>query len=696
MAETSALVAAVATAPFGLAFIDGSGRWHSANGRAAAVVGARPGTLVAPAGLLDTVHIEDRATVADAIASLRDGLRNEATIDCRFVHESGHVSWVEVRLWWVEAGPEGIDPVIACQLQDVSGRREVEERYRCALRDAPIGTVLCTPGGLWLEVNRALCEMLGRTEGELLGGTSFTDVLHPDDRDRVFELFASSLDSSPEPGRVEARLVAPDGRIVWTDMTVSLVRRPDGLPFYLIVQIQDVTERLEQAEQLRDMALHDPLTGLANRILLSDRIEQARHRTVRSGRAMAVLYCDVDDFKAINDTLGHKVGDEFLTELARRIQMVLRPSDTVARVGGDEFVVVCDGLEEPDQALMMADRVGEAVDREMTIDEVPLRRTVSIGVVTVEGGDTTEHSAETLLRDADTALYAAKRDGRARHAVFTEELRHRTVHRHRLENELRVAVEDQAFTLHHQPVVDLATGAVVGFEALLRWFHPDRGLLGPTDFLDVAEESPPFMVELGESVLRLACRDLRVLRRRFGEHVWVAVNVSGHQLGEPRFAETAARVLEEEGASGSGVHIELTESILVRSDGSAIADLREVRALGLRVAIDDFGTGWSSLSYLRCLPVDHLKIDRAFVANLSDGGEKIPKAIVQMADALALDTVAEGIEALEQVDVLLGIGCRRGQGFFLGPPAPVDQVQVEPQVAAQLSHLAASHGLAGS
>lgn len=420
-------------------------------------------------------------------------------------------------------------------------------------------------------------------------------------------------------------------------------------------------------EELRHQAFHDTLTGLANRALFTDRLEHALARRQRRPGSVAVLFIDVDDFKAVNDRLGHLRGDELLQVVAGRLTGCLRAGDTAARVGGDEFAVLLEDVNDRGEAGSVAGRIVTAMQEPVTLGSGRIASTVSIGICT---SDDAGEDADTLLRDADFAMYRAKAEGKGRVEVFRPSMRAGADERLALGASLQGAAERGELRLQFQPVVDLRSGAIGGVEALVRWESPAHGRRMPSDFIALAEDTG-LIVSIGRWVLLEACRQTRAWQRMLGrDDLWVSVNISGRQFQHETLATDVAEALERSGLPPGSLVIELTESVLMVHTPSTIATLQGLRALGVRVAIDDFGTGYSSLSYLQRFPVDVLKIDRTFVEAVSDGpdGAALMRAIVDIGAALHLKVVAEGIERPEQIASLVRFGCGHGQGYLFAEP----------------------------
>jgi diguanylate cyclase len=486
-------------------------------------------------------------------------------------------------------------------------------------------------------------------------------------------------------GVSQLQAVAPDVPIVvltgHDDERLAVDAVQEGALDYLIKgrvddllmarSIRYAIERKRADVRLAYQALHDPLTGLPNRTLFLDRLELALARARRSPGAIAVLVLDIDRFKIINDSLGHNAGDRLLMEAAARLQRVLRPGDTVARFGGDEFTMLCDDVAGEREAVLIAERVGRAIAAPFGLDESEAFVTGSVGIALSSGPAT---RPESLIRDADTAMYRAKERGKGRYELFDEAVRARAVERLETENALHRAIERGELRLHYQPVVDLPDGRTRGLEALVRWEHPARGLLPPAEFVPLAEETG-LILELGRWVLREACRDAARWRRR--GPLQLAVNLSAHQLLEAELVDSVHAALADSGLPPTDLCLEITESAVMNDTEGALSVLRALRAREVRIGIDDFGTGYASLSGLKRLPADVIKVDRGFVAGLGTGGQDraIISAVLGMADALGLVTIAEGVETARQADQLRAIGCRYAQGFHFAPPLPPDRVE---------------------
>ena len=444
-------------------------------------------------------------------------------------------------------------------------------------------------------------------------------------------------------------------------------------PILLRRAISYAIERNRTKVRLAHQALHDALTGLPDRELFLDRLAVALDRSQRTGTALAVLFLDVDNFKRVNDTLGHAAGDRLLEGLAERLRMTLRPMDTVARFGGDEFTFLFEELASEREAMLIAERISRTVALPIMLEEGETAVTVSIGISLARGSSL---AAETVIREADAAMYRAKARGRSRYELFDESLRQRGMQRIELETALRNAIDRSELRVHYQPKVSLSDPwSLTGFEALVRWEHPERGLIGPSEFLPLAEETR-LVVPIGAYVFEQALRQLTRWRETMPD-VTISVNLSARQLEDTGLASTLASSIEASGNDPQALCLEIAESALMDDSEAALQALHRFKAAGLTLAIDDYGTGHSSLSGLKRLPVDTIKIHQSFVGSLGNDPEQalILRAIVDLAHALGLDTIAEGVETDDQLSQLRGLGCDRAQGFLFGSPVPVDEAE---------------------
>jgi diguanylate cyclase (GGDEF)-like protein/PAS domain S-box-containing protein len=565
--------------------------------------------------------------------------------------------------------------------------RQAQEQFRAAFEHASIGMALLDENLELLQVNRALAQLLGSSEDELIG-TALDLHAVPEDQ-QLLRRALGELSFARAATRLEVRLVRPDGLPRWGLVAASWLAGSTGVPPRVVLQIENVTDRKEAEVRLSHLATHDGLTGLPNRAMLRSRMEGALVR----GDRLGVLFLDLDRFKVVNDGLGHASGDALLVAAADRLSQVVRPGDFVARIGGDEFVMLCYDAGAEDDLVRIGVRVLSALRppvRLQTGSDVVIG--ASIGAAMAHAGDT----ADTLLRDADTAMYAAKAAGGARVQMFTRSLHDTALRTHELETDLRRAVREDGLRLVYQPVVDLSTGRVSGFEALVRWYHPQRGSIRPSEFIPVAEQSD-LIVELGTWVLRRAMLDAAGWPRGTGTPTTVSVNVSPRQLTMPGFPELVEGLLMETGLPGNRLCLELTETALVGDVAPVVAALRALRDLDVRLAIDDFGTGHASLSYLTQFPVDTVKVDQSFVAGVATdaGSAAIVGGVVAMAHAFGLKVVAEGAETPEQLSQLRRLGCESAQGYVLASPMAADAAAGILGAAAGIELIPAPRGSSG-
>ncbi|WIM04937.1 MAG: EAL domain-containing protein [Candidatus Nitricoxidivorans perseverans] len=519
-------------------------------------------------------------------------------------------------------------------------------------------------------VNRAWLKFTGRAlEQEL--GDGWADGIHPEDRERCLASFLSTFNRR-EPIVLEYRMRHRDGSYHWLiDHGVPFTDLDGEFAGYLGT-CYDIEERKQYQTQLEYQAQHDTLTGLPNRNLLADRIDQAIGHARRHGSLVAVLFLDLDNFKVINDSLGHETGDRLLVAVGERLAAAVRAGDTVARHGGDEFVVVLCGMAQEENVANAARKLMAAMAAPFILDGRDLVVTASLGVALYprDGDDQL-----TLLRNADTALYRAKDSGRDTFQFYAAEMNQRVLARLNLERDLRQALERGEFLLHYQPQVDLASGAIIGAEALARWRHPERGLVLPGEFIPLAEETG-LIVPLGEWVLREACRQTRAWRDAGFPELRISVNLSARQFRAPGLTRTILDALAETGLEARLLELEITESTVMHDPEGAIAVLEELEKHGVAFAVDDFGTGYSSLNYLKRLPIHKLKIDQSFVRNITTdtGDAAIATAVIELAHSLKLKVIAEGVETEEQRAFLRMRQCDEMQGYFFSRPLPAAEM----------------------
>jgi diguanylate cyclase (GGDEF)-like protein/PAS domain S-box-containing protein len=553
--------------------------------------------------------------------------------------------------------------------------RQSEERYALAVCGANDGLFDWDLRHNRIYFSPRWKEMLGHAGAEIGSAPEeWLGRIHPEEIGEFRQRLDTHLAGREPHFEMEYRIRHREGGYRWMLSRGLAVRDERGEAYRMAGSLTDVTRRKEAEERLLHDALHDGLTGLANRTLFTDRLHQALARSRRrEDYSFAVLYVDLDQFKVVNDSLGHLAGDEVLVAVARRLEACLRPGDTVARLGGDEFAILVEDVDDVSQVLRIADRIHQELSPPLKVRGHDVFATASVGIA--RGAPRYEQAHE-LLRDADIAMYRAKRRGRASSEIFDTSMHALATTRLKMETELRRALERHELRLHYQPVVSLETGRIVGMEALVRWQHPDRGLLLPAAFIPLAEEIGA-IVPLGRWVLMTACAAARRWRELTsgGPPVAVSVNFSARQFSQSDVFALTCEALDEAGLPAPGLRLELTESVLMDDPTGATAKLGRLKQLGVNVDVDDFGTGYSSLSYLRRFPIDALKIDRAFVSRMDAEVEdrEIVRTIVTLASNLGVSAVAEGVETPAQAAQLRSFHCPCAQGFLFSHPVPAEK-----------------------
>jgi diguanylate cyclase (GGDEF)-like protein/PAS domain S-box-containing protein len=666
------------SSPVGIVLVDNGDRVVDANPGFTRMFGWLPEELrgrhltelIIPAHLVEEATALSQAVLDGAQVS-RETVRN---------HRDGTPVAVRVLGSPVELGDRQLG-VFALYL-DITDRKRAEEalqrseeRYALAARGAN--------DGLWdwdlvrneIYYSARWASMLGYPEGELGGDPQeWLSRVHPGDRGHLRSAIADHLEGRSPHFQCEYRLRHRSGSFRWMLSRGLAVRDEGGRAYRLAGSQTDISDRKQAESQLLHDALHDALTGLPNRALFLNRLEMAVQRSRRNpGSRFAVLFLDLDRFKVINDSLGHRVGDQLLMALAERLQSSLRVIDTVARLGGDEFGFLLEGLVDVRQAIRSAERLLEDLRRPFHFAGHEVFTSGSIGIAIA---DSECQGPEQILRDADIAMYRAKAQGRSVYTVFDQEMHREAVAAMQLENDLRRAIDRQELELRYQPVARIADGRLCGFEALLRWHHPERGLLLPPQFIPSAEETG-FIVPLGAWVLAAACRQLAAWGAALAHDpgLLVSVNLSARQLAHPELVAQVRRTLETTGAEARRLKLEITETVLMADAPAAQAVLLQLRGLGLSVTIDDFGTGYSSLAYLQQFPIDTLKIDRSFVSRLGAGEEEIVRAIVTLGKSLGMLVLGEGVETPAELAALGRLGCDLAQGFLLAPALPAAEAE---------------------
>ncbi|MBE9160951.1 EAL domain-containing protein [Tychonema sp. LEGE 06208] len=688
--------------------------------------------MACPQLLTEIIHPEDKTLFDGSVATSCDNLEHYDR-QYRIVLNSGETKWVQDSAKF--SHNKNGDVVIDGVTLDISDRkfaesalRQSEQRFRSLIENATDITIILDGEGIFRYISPSVKRILGYAPHKAIGRSALGTV-HPDDCATIAQTLHKALQNpkrSQSP--VEYRVRHRNGSWCYVEAVATNLLHDPAVKG-IVINCHDITQRKLAEEQLLHDAFHDALTGLPNRSLFIDRLEHSvRLAKRRTDYLFAVLFLDLDRFKVVNDSLGHAIGDLLLVAIARRLEACLRPGDTVARIGGDEFVLLLEDIDGVNEASSIVNRLQQQITSPILLDGHEVFITASIGIALSSDEDL---ETTNLLRDADTAMYRAKKLGRARHEVFNSSMHAHALRLLQLENDLRRAIEsirDQAieqecnpctrsglpplsaapqFIIHYQPIVSIANNTINGFEALVRWQHPERGLISPVEFIPIAEETG-LIVALGRWVLRTACQQIRQWQQLFQNNppLSVNVNLSVKQFSQPDLIEYIDLVLEESHLDGSSLKLEITESVLIENSDSVTAMLVQLRARNIHLCIDDFGTGYSSLSYLHRFPTNTLKIDRSFVSRM--GGEfdlskgsidptEIVRSIVTLSHNLGMDVVAEGVEEASQLSILKGLKCEFAQGFFFSKPvdsqtaAILIRQQAETQDLLTLSFLEKGH-----
>jgi diguanylate cyclase (GGDEF)-like protein/PAS domain S-box-containing protein len=551
-------------------------------------------------------------------------------------------------------------------------RIEAEQHFRLAFEDNMAPMVFTDLQDRIIAANEAFCTMMGRTRSQLIGFDS-KPFTHPDDVGITEASHDRFLHDEIRQVKYIKRYLHSDGRLIVAEVSKSPARDESGKTLYFIISERDITEERKLTAQLSYQAMHDPLTGLANRALFDDRLSQAHSRVMRQGGHGALLLLDLDDFKGVNDTYGHLVGDQLLADVARRLEHVSRSTDTLCRFGGDEFLYLAEGISGPEEAELIAQRFLSALEEPFLISGLNLEQRASLGVVV---WDSNSADVSEVVRDADVALYEAKRLGKSRHFVYVPGMHHQVVNRFSLVQQLRQAIPAGEMAMHYQPIVRLSTGAVVGFEALMRWRHSERGWVPPSVFIPLAEQSD-LILELGSFALNEAITAASAWRKNTTEQdePYVSVNLSARQFHDPGLLDVVTRALDAGDLPADRLIIEITEGVALIEVNDTLAMLEQLTKLGIGVALDDFGTGFSSLSYLALLNPMVIKVDQSFVrpAVESIHSDRLLETIVTLGHNLGMTMLAEGIETEAQLERLRALHCSLGQGYLFSPAVPVDE-----------------------
>ena len=657
------------SAPIGMTLTRADGSWARVNEALARMLGYTRQELTTKS-FADVTHADDLAADLEAKRAMLAGESDSYRTQKRYLHREGHSVWVSLSVALVRDG-SGAPLYFVSQMEDITERREMdealrsaEERFRKVFEQSPVGIVLVAEDGCFLQVNAAFCTMIGRDEAELLE-LGFADITHPDDAG-VGEGLAAAVFSGRLPSyQVEKRFMRKDGGVIWAAMTAAVARREDGTPRYGIAIVENITERKRFEGRLQYFADHDPLTGLFNRRRFEQELDRQVARAARYEARGAVLLMDLDNFKYVNDTLGHRIGDELIRGVADVMRSRLRGSDVLARIGGDEFAVVL-----PEAGREEAERVAEALRAAvaafpMTVDGRTVRTTVSIGATLIDQHAT---GGDRLIVESDLAMYTAKHAGRDRVMFYEpggDDDRVRTGFT--WSGRLREALERKRFVLHAQPIVDVATGETGRYELLIRMQADDGSLIPPATFLPTAERFG-FIETIDRWV---ACQAIDLLAER--ADLTLEVNLSGKSIGSPDLLAAIERRLSETGADATRLIFEVTETAAITNMDAARDFARSLQRLGCKFALDDFGAGFGSFVYLKHLPADYLKLDGDFIRDLPDSptDQLVVRAMVDVARGLGQRTIAEFVGSHRCLELLRELGVDYAQGFWLGKPAPL-------------------------
>lgn len=615
----------------------------------------------------------DRKMVRDKIdEAVKLGTRFE--IEYRIQHANGDIVWVSERgnpIYNKKGRIHAIEGII----QNITKRKNIEQslrdtesRYRSIFENAVEGIFQTSPNGNYLMVNPALARMYGYGSPEELMSAlnNIQQQLYVAAGRR--EEFVQTIENHQNVQNFESLVYKKDGSTIWISENARMVHDEAGCLLYYEGTVEDITARKSYDSQLEHQATHDGLTGLPNRYMLNDRLQQCINFADRYKNKMAVAFLDLDQFKLINDSMGHEVGDQLLLIMSQRLSSCIREIDTVVRLGGDEFVILITNIDNVNDILLSMQRILTSVAEPCVINELDYLVTCSIGI-SIYPDDGVEPNA--LLKNADSAMYKAKKAGRNNYQIYTKELNKALTERVTMEYKLRLAIEHSEFLLYYQPKVDFSTGLISGAEALIRWQPPGEALIGPIRFIQIAEETG-LIEKIGEWVLTAACKKAKELSEKTGHSFPIAVNVSPRQFRQPNLAKTIKHILDTTTLDPDCLELEITESTLIDDATKFIETLHSLKMIGVKLAIDDFGTGYSSLAYLKDFPIDRLKIDKAFVSSLESdpANMAILKAIIVLGQSLGMKVIAEGVETSYQYDYLKSIGCDELQGYYFSKPLP--------------------------
>jgi len=621
----------------------------------------------------DFTHPDDLALETGYVNEMLAGQREHYRIDKRYIASDGRLLWVDLSVAVVR-DVEGRASSFIGVISDMTEHRRNEQKLNLMAKvftSSGEATVITDADNRIVMVNETFVRLTGYEADEVLGQNPRMLSAGRTPHEAYREMWQALIEHGTWEGELWDR--RKTGEIYPKWLSISVVRDADGKVANYVGSFVDISERKASEERVQHLAHHDPLTGLPNRFSLHEWLAQALASAKRNETLLALMLIDLDNFKSINDTLGHPTGDQLLVQVAQRFVASVRQSDLVARLGGDEFVVVLPDVDSPTDVAHVADKILHAVSEPYLIEGQELRTSPSIGIC-LYPADAEE--SQDLIKKADVAMYHAKAQGRGNYQFFAEEMQIAAIKRLAIEAELRVALAQQQFVLHYQPQLDLRSGRIVGVEALVRWQHPQRGLVSPLEFISIAEESG-LIVPIGDWVMQEACRQLAAWRTRGIEQVRISVNLAASQFADPHLPTRIQEILDQAGLPVDCLDLEVTESMAMGSPADTVNMMKVLTGLGLSLSIDDFGTGYSSLAYLKLFPIDTLKIDRSFVKDIETdpNDADICDVIVLLAHKLGLEVVAEGVETVAQLKYLLSIGCEIVQGYLISKPLAADQAE---------------------
>lgn len=611
-------------------------------------------------GLIHALHHNDIYANQEIAFINRDGSRLPSLI-------SGAVLEIRDKLYTMVIAKD-----IGKQRATEDRLRRSEQRFRAIFENTPVGILLVDTRGRIFQANHTAATLLAYDEQQL-NGLHVSQIVPLSDRPGLKQLLKRLSSSASPLEKSERKLICQNDIEIWANVNVLLQRDRKNQPSYFIIQFADITDIKHSQARMEQMAFYDTLTKLANRRLFHDRLTQAIEATTRHSRSAALLYLDLDNFKRVNDTLGHEAGDFLLREVADRLRSCVRKEDTVSRSGGDEFTILLNEISSPSDAGLMAQKILNHLREPIILDGHPLVITTSIGITTLNGDGT---DANLLMRNADLAMYKAKERGRNNYQFYSRDLNQDAIQRLRTEYEIRQAFEQNQFELYFQPKISLTTMQIVGVESLIRWNHPDRGVLGPEEFIKIAEDTD-IIIDIGSWVIEQACRAAQILNAGANHPFKIAINISPRQFRDPNLATTLKRSLQEMQLDPSTIEVEITEAMLMYDLEAAEITVNRFANLGVNLAIDDFGTGYSSLSYLKRFRINTVKVDRSFVSGLPENSDDlaIARAVIAMAHQLNMKVVAEGVETPQQLQCLTEAHCEYAQGYLFSKPIPLQETR---------------------